>query len=107
MFIPENIEVPQWQEAEADIGISRTDAVVLGVMALLAVCVAFAPDDRLPIAANRVGLPWGGLIIALLIMLSLVLASLMVRHALKQKRLVKPIGLNLGIPPEPVFSKTS
>jgi hypothetical protein len=105
MFIPEKFEAPQ--EAEADIGVSRTDVVVLGVMALLAVCVAFAPDGRLPIAAHQVGLPWGGLIIALLIMLSLGLASLMVRHAFKQKQLIKPIGLNLAIPPEPVFSKTS
>jgi hypothetical protein len=105
MFIPEKFEAPQ--EAEADFGVSRTDVLVLGAMALLAVCVAFAPDTGLSIAANRADWPWGGVIIALLMFLSLGLAALMMRHAFKQKRLVKPIGLNLAIPPEPVFSKTS
>src|SRR5689334_9536892 len=104
MFIPEKIE--GLQEIETDFGVSRTAALVLCVMALLAACVAYTPSARMPIAAHPVGLPWGGLIIALLMLLSLGLASLMMRHAFKQKRLVKPIGLHLAIPPEPVFSKT-
>lgn len=105
MFIPEKIEAPQ--EAEAEFRVSRTDALVLGAMALLAVCVALARDTGLPTAVNQTGLPWGGLIIALLLVLSVGLACLMARYTLKRKRLVNPTSLNLAIAPEPVFSKTS
>lgn len=105
MFIPEKFEAPQ--EVEADFRVSRTDALVLGAMALLAVCVAFAPWAGHASAAHQASLPWDGLIIALLLVLSLGLACLMARHTLKQKRLVKLTSLNLAIAPDPVFSKTS
>ena len=105
MFIPERFEATRGAETEA--GVSRTDALILGAMALLVACVAFVPDTGLSIAANRAGLPWGGLIIALLMFLSLGLASLMARRAFKQKLLVEPMNLDLAILPELGFLQSA
>lgn len=105
MFIPEKFEAPEG--AEAGFGVSRTDAFVLGAMALLVGGVVFAPGAGGASPANQGSLPWGGLIIALLMVVGVGLATLVVRHTLKLKRLVKPTSLILAIPAEPVFSKTS